>query len=93
MPVSLNLKNLISDSRDFHYLQRAHEFPGGRVLLDIVEQLRDRERGEIERNPMLDPIEIKKDLRFRLGMVAMANLILDLPNRALKHIHQLEGRE
>jgi len=59
----------------------------------VVEKLRDRERGEIEKNPMLDPVDIKKNLLFRLGMIAMANLILDLPDRALKHINHLEGRE
>ena len=93
MPISLNLKNLLSDERDLYHLQNAKEFPGSRVLLDVIVQIRDRERGEIEKNPMLDPVDIKKDLRFRLGMVAMANLILDLPDRAFKHITKMEGRE
>lgn len=89
----LNLKNLLEDSRDFHHLQTASQFPGGRVLLEVVEKLRDKERGEIEDKPVIDDVDVRKDVRFKLGMVKMANLILGLPDEAFEHISQLEGRE
>jgi hypothetical protein len=89
----LNLKNLLDDSRDFHHLQTASQYPGGRVLLGVIEKLRDKERGEIEDKPMIDIADVRKDVRFKLGMIRMANLILGLPDEAFKHISQLEGRE
>ncbi len=37
--------------------------------------------------------DVREDVRFKLGKVAMANLILGLPDEAFKHISKLEGRE
>ena len=89
----LNLDKLLEDNRDFQNLITAREFPGGKVLLEVTEKLRDEERGEIEDKPVLDSEDVRKDVRFKLGKVAMANLILGLPDEAFKHISKLEGRE
>ncbi len=89
----MRLKSLLDDSRDFQHLIKAKEYPGGEVLLRITEKLRDKERREIEDKPVIDIADVRKDVRFKLGMIRMANLILGLPDEALNHISQLEGRE
>ena len=88
----MRLERLLEESRDFQHLQTARQFPGGRVLLEVIEKLRDEERGEIEEKPMIDTEDVRKDVRFKLGKVAMANLILGLPDEAFKYLSKLEGR-
>ena len=88
----MRLKNLLEDSRDFQNLITARQFPGGRVLLEVIEKLRDEERRKLEDKPVIDLQDIRKDVRFVLGMIRMANLILGLPDEAFKHITKLEGR-
>lgn len=89
----MRLDKLLEKNSDFHNLIKAREFPGGRVLLDVIEKLRDEQRREIEGYPVWDARDVRKDVRFKLGMIRMANLILGLPEGAFKHISKLEGRE
>ena len=89
----VRLEKLLEDSRDFQHLIKAMEYPGGRVLLEVIEKLRDEERRKVEDKPVIDIADVRKDVRFKLGMIRMANLILGLPNEAFKHITKLEGRE
>jgi hypothetical protein len=89
----MRLNKLLEDSRDFHHLVNAKDYPGGRVLLEVIEKLRDDERGELEKKPVIDSEDIRKDVRYKLGRIQMCNLILGLPEEAFQHIDKLEGRE
>lgn len=62
-------------------VSRANEIGGAKAILEAALIKRDEIRKEYEENPLRSD-QIKKDLNFKLGMVAGLNWMLELPEKA-----------
>jgi hypothetical protein len=62
-------------------VSRANEIGGAKGLLEATQIKQDELRTECEKNPVRSD-QIKKDLYFKLGMVAGMSWVLSLPGKA-----------
>ena len=87
-----DLKKLVEQTEDFQYLARAEELAPSRALLRVITIQRDHLRREVDENPRFDN-EIKKDVRYQLGMIRMANWLLSLPETSREYQKSIDRRE
>lgn len=79
----------IKTSNDMVELSHAKSIGAGRAILNTVAAKRDAVREENENRPQISD-DIKKDYRFKAGMVAALNWVLGLPDEARTFIERGE---
>ena len=77
------IKELVPDERDQSLIQGLTDVGAGKSMIRAITAKRDYEREMAEMKPEISD-EVKKHLFYRMGMVAMANWILSLPDEIKK---------
>lgn len=72
------LGKLLSDETECVNLAGVPETGAGKAFLKAITNRRDTERLTLELNPR-EAREIKNDYRYKLGLIAALNWVLDLP--------------
>ena len=97
MAIEVNKKSItkyIKDSQEMIDVSKAQEIIAARGILAAVTLMRDELRDLVEEKPKRNEADLREDLVFRLGMIAMANTVLRLPSVAQEHIDGLpSGRK
>ena len=86
---------LVPIGTDIPVLERARETGAARILLDAAQKLRDKEDKALHEHPQDNPLDIRKDLKYRLGIIEGIDRVLALPADAgafIKKATKPEGR-
>ena len=88
----MKISDYITDSTQISEVSEAEKLMASRGILSATRLRLDEERDTIERAPILEDGDIRKDLRYRLGFVAALKWVLDLPVESRKLIQSMESR-
>lgn len=86
------IRKLVGDSDDVVKLSHFDEVAGGEAFLRMVAKKRDSERDFMEREPNMSN-DIRKDVRYRLGVIAGLNWVLDSVEGLKKYKQKLEKQD
>lgn len=89
----MNLKTYIPDGTRYQHLANAREVGVARDLLDASDKKKDEIFNDLISRPQVCNEDIKKDFRFKLGIIYGLKWILDLPGEAQKYIDHLPDEE
>ena len=74
------------DSSRLHYVKDMQNMAGGNDLLKAIEILKNNIVKEVIENPKMCDEDIKKDIRFKLGVIYALDLVAGIPDNITRYL-------
>jgi hypothetical protein len=84
----LDLEKYVTEEADLIELARGSQTGVARIYREVLSAVLDSETRELRRNPKIGPEDVKKDFRYKLGLLEGIEMVLGLEEQALELIQR-----
>lgn len=87
-----DLEKYLREEGDLVELARGSQTGVGRIYREVLTEMLNDLTAELRRNPKIGPEDVKKDFRYKLGLMEGIETVLNLEEQALELIQRKGGR-